>query len=765
MMRTLLSAWAILWALSAGCFPPVDQPEDVDSAAADTANGSDTAALEDTATPPDTGDEDTAADTTQGHPCVGGCAPSTTPCKVSQCDTTTGECVERDATDGVECSDGLVCTVGDRCIGGQCLSAQNGCDDGIACTADSCDEGLGGCVHDGGACECGPGVSCDDKNPCNGVETCDLATYTCAAGAAPPENVPCDDGLACTEDDRCRSQECKGVALNCADGLPCSVDSCDEAFGGCVSDKGACACTGDVDCPDANLCDGKAFCDTGANACAPGTPVTCEAPTNECKRTSCVPATGGCAVFDKDNGTSCDDGSVCTTTDTCQAGVCTGFAPVTCTPSNSCHETAGCDPTLGCLESPKPDGTPCQTPNAEDGSCKTGTCKRLPIVVAGGSHTCAILSDGGLKCWGWNIYGELGQGNTDDNGGTPVTPFAVKNIPPVLTSVVGVGVGDGITCAAMMSGDVRCWGNNTLEDLGYGDSLPRGGSPDTIPSVLPPIPLGASVATITSQGYRSCVRTSAGGVRCWGDGYDYPPLDEATVGTEWGPSIAEAGDIALDPVRSVAIVVNTNFGSSCVLFDDHRIRCWGSNGPLVGSVTATTYGYGSDPPQDAPVINPEWDAIAISAGSAHVCAVAAGGTVHCWGYNNTYQLGLGDTESRSVPTHVSSPVSFTMIAAGGNHTCGLTSQGAVRCWGGGAFGQCGTGSTASVTSVPSADLQLGGPAARITSGWGYTCAVLRNGEVRCWGTNDHRQLGVPGPQMNAIGDDPGEMPPPAVDLD
>ncbi|PKN55941.1 MAG: hypothetical protein CVU56_18735 [Deltaproteobacteria bacterium HGW-Deltaproteobacteria-14] len=385
MTRTLLSAWAILWTLSAGCFPAVDQTEAVDSAAADTATAGDTSAPDDTA----------SADTGQSHPCVGGCAPAATPCKVSQCDAATGTCVERDAADGVECSDGLVCTVGDRCVGGRCLSAQDGCDDGVACTADSCSEGLGGCVHDGSACECGPGVSCDDDNPCNGVETCDLATYTCAVGAAPPENVPCDDGLACTEDDRCRSQECKGVALNCADGLPCSVDSCDEAFGGCVSDASACACTGDADCPDTNLCDGKAFCDTGADACAPGTPVTCEAPTNLCKRASCVPATGGCAVFDKDNGTPCDDGSVCTTTDTCQAGVCTGFSPVTCSPSNSCHEVAGCDPTLGCLDSPKPDGTPCQTAaNGGDGRCDAGACH--PLVC--GAVACPPLPNYSAKC-------------------------------------------------------------------------------------------------------------------------------------------------------------------------------------------------------------------------------------------------------------------------------------------------------------------------------------------------------------------------------
>lgn len=356
--------WAVVATLGAGCFPPLPAEEDVDSGALDTTTG-------DTSADPDAVVEDTGG----VHPCPSACPAATTPCKVSRCATSTGTCVEVDASDGTPCDDGLLCTISDKCIGGQCLSARNPCDDGIACTADSCDEDLGGCVNDGIACPCGPGVPCGDGNPCNGEETCDLATYTCVSGTPLAENVPCDDKLVCTVDDRCRNQECKGVARDCSDDLPCSVDSCSEELGGCVSDTKDCACSADDGCPtDANLCDGKIFCDVQANSCDPGTPVVCAPPENTCQRAACVSQTGACVVLDKDDGTPCDDGSVCTTTDTCQSGVCTGFAPITCTPSNTCQESVGCDPTLGCLEAPKEEGTPCQTAEGDGGSCDGGFC-------------------------------------------------------------------------------------------------------------------------------------------------------------------------------------------------------------------------------------------------------------------------------------------------------------------------------------------------------------------------------------------------------
>jgi len=746
---------------------PQDTVEPVDTVTPqDTSEPVDTVIAEDTVPP-----QDTVQDTTVVLTCPGGCVASTTPCKVSQCDTSTGTCVEVDADNGSTCDDGLVCTIGDKCLDGECLSTQNPCDDGIACTADSCDEGLGGCINDDQGCDCAPGRPCGDGEPCNGVETCDLSTYTCTPGTALDDDTPCDDGLVCTVDDSCQGGACTSTTRDCSDELPCSADSCSEELGGCVNDTSACTCTSDDDCPDGNLCDGTAFCDFDADACDPGTPVICQTPANACERATCVPQTGACAIVDREDGTECDDNDVCTTTDTCLDGTCTGTSPVTCTPSNVCQLSLGCDPVHGCLEVPREDGTPCDTPNDEQGSCQSGTCKRLPIVVAGDTHTCAILSDGGLKCWGYSCCGQLGHGNSSD-------PRPIRDKPPVLADVRSVAGWGNNTCAVRTNGYAYCWGENPVGNLGYGDLMNRGDTPETIPSQLSPIDVGAFSTNIFMA--PACVTVNSNGLRCWGPGplLGAEVLGISDVGTPDGPSPSEVGDIAIDYIAHVKRIAYTA-QAKCALLDNHKIRCWGlyyAN----GASHKDTLGDDEALP-DIPVINPTWDAIALDGdggfGDSHFCAVSSSGELFCWGSNDQHQLG-NSTETvfgqPRPPQLINTPVAFRDVAAGEFFTCGLTTSDGVRCWGDSSHGECGQGSTSNVSSVPGTDIELGGPVATLSCGPQHCCAVLRNGEAKCWGYNSSGQLGIDRyiptqdtwtSDTNNRGDDPGEMPPPSVVLE
>jgi len=133
---------------------------------------------------------------------------------------------------------------------------------------------------------------------------------------------------------------------------------------------------------------------------------------------------------------------------------------------------------------------------------------------------------------------------------------------------------------------------------------------------------------------------------------------------------------------------------------------------------------------------PEDHAVAITAGSSHTCAVLADGTVRCWGDNWGFQLGDGTRISSSVPVAVTGISSAVAIAAGANHTCALLADGAIRCWGAGGYGQLGDGTWRGSSTVPVPVTGIS-TAVAIAAGWFHTCAVLADGAVRCWGSNDH----------------------------
>ncbi|MCB9728591.1 MAG: hypothetical protein H6746_08945 [Deltaproteobacteria bacterium] len=232
-----------------------------------------------------------------------------------------------------ECQTDAQCTTPDqplpacreaRCVAGRCelVQADDGavCDDGDDCTAqDRCQ---------GGACQGSGAVGCDDANPCT-TDGCDPA-----AGCVHTFNQkPCDDGSACTLEDRCFQGSCGGAALGCDDGNPCTDDACDP-ISGCVWVPRS------GPCEDGNACTSGDSCVEGA--CQPGPAPDC-GEQNPCVDASCDPLSG-CSATPLDG--PCDDGSACTSGDICVEGVCAGEA-VKCDDGNPCTNDS-CDPALGC---------------------------------------------------------------------------------------------------------------------------------------------------------------------------------------------------------------------------------------------------------------------------------------------------------------------------------------------------------------------------------------------------------------------------------
>ena len=333
-------------------------------------------------------------------------------------------------------------------------------------------------------------------------------------------------------------------------------------------------------------------------------------------------------------------------------------------------------------------------------------------VVAGGSHTCALTSTGGVKCWGSNYYGQLGDGSTTDR----VTPVDVSGLT---SGVTAISAGSFHTCALTSTGGVKCWGYNNYGQLGDGSTTARLTTVDVS---------GLSSGVIAmSGGYRhTCALTSNGGVKCWGD--------NAVGQLGDGSTIARVTPVDVSGLTSGVTTISTNSNHTCALTSGGGVKCWGWAGGL---------GDGSgDRVTPVDVSGLASGVTAISTAANHTCALTSSGGVKCWGSNDFGQVGNGYISIPSrIPVDVSGLTSgITAISASYTHTCALTSTGGVKCWGNNNNGQLGDGST-TVRGTPVDVSGLSSGITTISTGTFHTCALTSTGGVKCWGSNSSGQLG------------------------
>lgn len=178
------------------------------------------------------------------------------------------------------------------------------------------------------------------------------------------------------------------------------------------------------------------------------------------------------------------------------------------------------------------------------------------------------------------------------------------------------------------------------------------------------------------------------------------------------------------------------YGHTCAITANGGVKCWGDNryGQLgIGSTT------NSSVPADVTGLTS--DVVAISAGFGHTCAVTKAGGVKCWGANTAGQSGVESVTNTTVPVDVVALSDVVAISAGYGHSCAITRAGGVKCWGDNDRGQLGNGtSTRSLTPVDVGGLADG--VVTVSAGNDHTCAVLATGGLKCWGANDHGQLGA-----------------------
>jgi len=324
------------------------------------------------------------------------------------------------------------------------------------------------------------------------------------------------------------------------------------------------------------------------------------------------------------------------------------------------------------------------------------------------NHTCALLSDGKIRCWGRNDYGQLGDGTLTER----TTPISVSDV----INAVAVATGRFHTCVLISDGSVKCWGDNRAGQLGDATTIPR---------ITPVSVSRIDAKSITAGHFHTCALLLSGMVKCWG-GNELGQLGDGTVtGRTW----------PLPPVSGLTNTVIISGGAfhTCALLSDGTVKCWGGNdhGQL---------GDGTESHKTTPVsVSGLSNVVAIGAGSFHTCALVSDGSVKCWGDNYFGQLGNGTITSSNTPVSVSGLTNAVNIAVGGWHTCALLSDGTVKCWGANDFGELGDGTTIR-RNIPVSVSGLSNVVA-IGAGDSHACALLSDGTAKCWGLNTHGQLG------------------------
>ena len=395
----------------------------------------------------DDGNACTTGDACSSGVCVGQAAlcDDGNGCTTDGCDPKSG-CTHVNAADGAVCEDGSLCTSGDACQGGTCTPGEpvecedtkpddclytvcnpaNGecdklekyaaghpCKDGNPCTNDDeCDEE--------GECQAGGPHECVAQHPCKKAycnETAKEGTNPCVLEWK-AEGVGCDDGDACTDGDLCVKKaeeapdmDCTGDPVDCADGNPCTVDSCNEEAGciygqagdgtPCIVSQGECVQSGSCQTGEC-VVEGKAFCDDKIEC----TQDTC-LENNECEH---MPDHGMCSDGEFCNGEEvCDLEAGCIAGEApqvddgfeCTADSCDEDADVVlhepddavCDDGDACNGLESCDPAQGCVDGK---AVVCD----DDNFCTTDICNAGKCLFAPDNE--GVPCDDGDECTSGN---------------------------------------------------------------------------------------------------------------------------------------------------------------------------------------------------------------------------------------------------------------------------------------------------------------------------------------------------------------------------
>ena len=382
-----------------------------------------------------------------------------------------------------------------------------------------------------------------------------------------------------------------------------------------------------------------------------------------------------------------------------------------------------------------------------------GTTTTLPsdpavVQVAGSAHSCGLINDGSVYCWGSNAYGQLGDGTTTLSA-VPVKVVGVED-------AVEIAVGLYFTCARLEGGSVTCWGRNNLGQLGDGTGVDSP-SPVAVSGITTATRLDGSNGT-------ACVLLADTTVQCWGSGR-YGQLGNGTP--EPNPNaptpgaVEDANNFVTSPVAvtglSGAVKLSVGASNACVVMPGGTIKCWGRNfsGELGAGLGGQTMNPSGGHPYSVAMGNETTnqtlpvdvlhidDAVDVSAGGGSACAILSDGTVKCWGRNGGGELGIGSVDigtSTDQPTTAVEGITNAVSVEGGSSRCAVLADGELRCWGDNFSGQAGSGVAGGSIGSPVSVAGIAGAVSVAPAGQS-TCVALGVNGAACWGQASSGKLG------------------------
>lgn len=392
-----------------------------------------------------------------------------------------------------------------------------------------------------------------------------------------------------------------------------------------------------------------------------------------------------------------------------------------------------------CTESRTWSGGACPT---EAPVCSEGECASVVDVAAGSAHSCAVLSDGTARCWGHNNAGQLGIGAVTD---VEALPVQVKGLRGVRSIAIGGSDDFGHTCAVLEDGSVACWGRNQFFQLGDGTGE-SASEPRQVPGLVGvnklTLGFGHSCALLDDgrvacwgwnvfgqagqdtagkpvvgspeivQGIEGVMETAAGAlhtcvimgpdrsVHCWGD-------NRMSQCGAAGPDPIPAQDTYRVPDINSPRRLAAGYYHTCAIDGDGRAACWGRNdcGQLGTGDPCGPACLGAIEPfscsQTAPSHLEDVELADVALGAHHSCLLSGGlnNLVKCWGRDDFAQTGA-DPEQRIYErgiAHVPVPTLNSLnhvvaLRAGSYHSCALFDRSSIMCWGRNDKGQLGRGS-------------------------------------------------------------------------
>lgn len=314
-------------------------------------------------------------------------------------------------------------------------------------------------------------------------------------------------------------------------------------------------------------------------------------------------------------------------------------------------------------------------------------------VTAGLAHTCALLDDGRVACWGENVDGQLGDGTFE--------PSLQPVVVPGLEDVSEIAAGERHTCALRTNGSVWCWGDSTFQQVAQSTDA---GTPIQVGGLT-------NVGGIAAGANHTCSHANGGAAKCWG----------AHLAAQLGNGTTTSSSLPVDVADLV--VVSDLAGAtdySCAIADTATVFCWGLAGDVVDSFTPTAIGWIPSP--GPPLTGSD---LAVADG---IACVLRTDKPWCWG-----------TGGQTAATEIDFP-NVVELVGGGGHLCARLQNGNLACWGENDAGQVGDGTVGGSKTAPTAVSDVD-DASALGLGTRHSCAVVGAGALVCWGDNDSGQLG------------------------